>query len=135
MDDHLPHRKMGEVELADALIRLLDFGGAYGLKHLGLDTTFNNYSNQSPAKWHFLLNQSLFTFGNIFINYTSMRDGGVEMIDIINEYYSRMTSFIIHVSTDLGYDIWGALDEKLAYNAKRLDHKRENRQKKGGKEF
>lgn len=28
MDDHLPHRKMGEVELADAVIRLLDMAGA-----------------------------------------------------------------------------------------------------------
>ncbi len=30
-DDHLPHRKMEEVELADALIRIFDYGGAYGL--------------------------------------------------------------------------------------------------------
>nr|WP_246407851.1 hypothetical protein [Microvirga lupini] len=27
MDDHLPHRQMIEVELADALIRILDLGG------------------------------------------------------------------------------------------------------------
>ncbi len=31
MDDKLPHRKMLEVELADTLIRLFDFAGAYGL--------------------------------------------------------------------------------------------------------
>jgi NTP pyrophosphatase (non-canonical NTP hydrolase) len=30
MDDHLPHRKMAEVELADALIRILDYAGAFG---------------------------------------------------------------------------------------------------------
>ena len=30
MDDHLPHRHMGEVELADALIRLLDLAGREG---------------------------------------------------------------------------------------------------------
>lgn len=29
MDDHLPHRKMEEVELADAVIRILDYCGAY----------------------------------------------------------------------------------------------------------
>lgn len=31
MDDHLPHRSMLEVELADAVIRILDIGGANGL--------------------------------------------------------------------------------------------------------
>jgi hypothetical protein len=30
MDDHLPHRKMAEVEFADTLIRILDYAGAYG---------------------------------------------------------------------------------------------------------
>lgn len=31
MDDHLPHRKAEEVEMADALIRIFDFAGARGL--------------------------------------------------------------------------------------------------------
>lgn len=30
-DDKLPHRKMEEVELADCLIRIFDYAGAYGL--------------------------------------------------------------------------------------------------------
>jgi NTP pyrophosphatase (non-canonical NTP hydrolase) len=30
MDDKLPHRKMVEVEMADALIRIFDYAGAYG---------------------------------------------------------------------------------------------------------
>lgn len=35
-DDHLPHRVMEEVELADALIRTLDLGGRYGLTYYPL---------------------------------------------------------------------------------------------------
>ena len=31
MDDHLPHRQMREVELADTVIRVFDLGGAYGM--------------------------------------------------------------------------------------------------------
>lgn len=30
MDDKLPHRRMAEVEVVDAIVRLLDYAGAYG---------------------------------------------------------------------------------------------------------
>lgn len=63
MDDHLPHRKMAEVELADALIRILDLAAARG------------------------------------------------------------------------YDIGGAVAEKLSYNAHRADHKRASRAAAGGKAY
>ena len=63
MDDHLPHRKMFEVELADALIRILDTAGKYNL------------------------------------------------------------------------NLGEALVEKMNYNLNREDHKLENREKEGGKQF
>ena len=63
MDDKLPHRKMEEVEMADCVIRILDFCGAEG------------------------------------------------------------------------YDLEGAIIEKLAYNQHRPDHKKENRVLEGGKAF
>lgn len=63
MDDHLPHRRMEEVELADALIRIFDYAGGHGI------------------------------------------------------------------------DLQGAFDEKMAYNARRADHKPEIRVLPGGKAF
>ena len=63
MDDKLPHRKMAEVELADALIRILDYAAGFG------------------------------------------------------------------------YDLQGAFDEKMAFNAQREDHKHEARRIAGGKQF
>lgn len=63
MDDHLPHRKMEEVELADAVIRIFDLAGRRG------------------------------------------------------------------------WDIGGAMQEKLKYNRTREDHKIKNRKKDGGKKF
>lgn len=63
MDDKLPHRKMAEVELADALIRILDYAAGFG------------------------------------------------------------------------YDLQGAYEEKMAYNATRIDHTHEARKIAGGKQF
>ncbi len=63
MDDHIKHRKMAEVELADAVIRIADYCG----------------------RW--------------------------------------------------GYDLGGAIVDKLEYNKSRADHKLENRAKEGGKKF
>ena len=62
-DDHLPHRPSIEVELADAVIRICDMAGGFGL------------------------------------------------------------------------DLGGALAEKMAYNARRADHKPENRRKSDGKKY
>lgn len=63
MDDHLRHRKMAEVELADAVIRIFDLAGA------------------------------------------------------------------------MGYDLAGAIVEKLIYNGQRADHRIENRKAENGKAY
>lgn len=62
-DDKLPHRRMDEVEMVDALIRIFDYAGAFG------------------------------------------------------------------------YDLDGAFEEKMKFNATRADHKPESRLKPGGKKF
>ena len=44
MDDHLPHRKMIEVELADTIIRILDLAGREGLDVAGAIAEKHNYN-------------------------------------------------------------------------------------------
>lgn len=107
MDDHLPHRKMGEVELADALIRVLDIGGRYGWE---FDTTV------APFK--------------VF------SDPDLSIADKpCNYHYSQLVVAIVTTAESQGYDIEGAMAEKLEYNKNRADHKQENRAKQGGKAF
>ncbi len=132
MDDHLPHRKMGEVELADALIRVLDFGGRYELNFSDSESRFVSDVLQWPAaKWHYHLNNYLFIFGNEIISdieaygETSIHYGS----------YSDLITAAMQAGESLGYDIEGALHEKLEYNKTRADHKRENRAKQDGKKF
>lgn len=48
MDDHLPNRKMLEVELADALIRIGDLAGALGLDLAGATIEKLAYNQQRP---------------------------------------------------------------------------------------
>lgn len=48
MDDHLPHRPMLEVELADAVIRIADLAGALGLDLGGAIAEKMAYNAQRP---------------------------------------------------------------------------------------
>lgn len=57
MDDHLPHRPMAEVELADALIRILDFAGMKGYdlggavrEKLDYNRTRNDHKKENRVK-------------------------------------------------------------------------------------
>ena len=128
MDDHLPHRKMGEVELADALIRLLDLAGRY-------DWIFNEYAHvhelitpdRERAAMHFGCNMALSDLG---LAVTCLMSGYRVSIR-----YSIAVRSIIMTADFCGYDIEGAMMEKLEYNKQRADHKRENRAKDGGKKF
>lgn len=118
MDDKLPHRKMGEVELADALIRMLDFGGYMGLKH-----RFNSLvvtAGKKASYYHYHINS------NLFASYPE---------DMTNMNYSAVIDCILDTGLYMNYDIEGAMIEKLEFNKTRPDHKIENRMKEGGKKF
>jgi len=125
MDDHLPHRIMGEVELADAMIRLLDLGGRYGWKYIDVSHHMMLNDIDSIGGKHLTCNVAL-------IDLTKSIHYGASNVSTC---YSVLISTILEVGESRGYDIPGALYEKFEYNKNRADHKRENRAKEGGKKF
>lgn len=125
MDDHLPHRRMGEVELADVLIRTLDLGGYMGHRYdctLEVPCQFDKHS--TIGEMHYHINKALFQSYTRPIQ-TSMNDMA----------YTLFINCVLKCAEYLNYDIESAMMEKLEYNKQRADHKLANRAKEGGKKF
>lgn len=121
MDDHLPHHKMFDVELADAAIRLLDLAGAY---ETDLSKTGNNAASclpdlkglKPPEQLFFVIQTSLVFF--------------TEEVQV-----EAMLAGVFAIALCHEIDLFPIIAEKRAYNARRADHKRENRAAPGGKAF
>lgn len=123
-DDKLPHRKMEEVELADAIIRLLDFAGGFKMRlpnYEPMEGAFNKVENKAEMLLHI-------TSMTCLIYSSQIPDQRAFTLFVVIAYimeYGRIHKL----------DIEGAIEEKLAYNAKREDHTHEHRKTKHGKKF
>lgn len=129
MDDHLPGRKMAEVELADALIRLLDVGAHLGWTYqveLACSHPFVSGS-ASVGRQHLGLNMQLCRLVDAYENGSSTNR--------VNFAYTVLVGSIFKCGKLSGYDILSAAEEKIIYNAIRSDHKRANRATEHGKKF
>lgn len=145
MDDHLPHRKMVEVELADALTRTLDLGGRFKLKcinkssigfdtvrYLGWSCTGLNSKALSEVPepvQHLAIAEMVLKLAHC------VECNSLQSMSWVEDTYSALIETIVWVAKLNGYDIWGALYEKVLYNMERPDHKRENRVAPGGKKI
>lgn len=127
MDDKLPHRKMLEVELADAMIRLLDMAG-----HLKVD--FGR-----PGVWiaprpvEFNVAEQLLHCTHYVLNLRDdLGDGRRRRVEL---GFSECIERIVSLAAWLGFDIFSAYEEKMSYNAIRHDHTIEARKQANGKKF
>lgn len=126
MDDHLPHRKMAEVELADTFTRLVDLAGHYGWEYAEAPPAGLLEDARNTAARHLAIVQAVVNLAE-----EVARDSAALALYA----YRKAMATVLQVARIEGYDLRGAIDEKLAYNAKRADHKRESRAKPGGKRY
>lgn len=143
MDDHLPHRKMQEVEMADAAIRICDFSGAYGYDLQGavidvqnsvvIQRSFKVHHYYRPLQCHAEMHMyvSCAMEGErkgICHNVLTFRPASEVNLAIALILIDRFCS-------NCGYDLMGAIEEKLAYNQQRADHSYAARAAVGGKKW
>lgn len=124
-DNHLPHRLMAEVEMADAYIRLLDYAGAFDIPISTevVDKELNAVKEFIPEN----KGEGLFA---IVLAITSMVDNESDYLMV-----SFVTIFAYCEKHGYGYDLEGAYQEKMLYNATRADHQKEARLADGGKKW
>ena len=121
MDDHLPKRLGSEVELGDALIRLLECMPAMGV-NIGdaiYDRVLSGYTCEEfvdAAHQHSVIHSKISALTEAF---RKSNDPEFAIADIVIE----ISRLIIYKKFNVG----DALLEKLHYNNSRLDHKVANR--------
>lgn len=133
-DDHLPDRKMGEVELADALIRTLDVAGRYNIQYDPMLAGANVdpfCEEDTIGAQHLGINAALIDFARE----VHLAQTVPTASNVLRPKYQTLVDSIIFVAERNDYDLFGALEEKLAYNKNRQDHKRSERAKAHGKGF
>jgi hypothetical protein len=133
MDDKLPHRVMAEVEIADTLIRLADLAGRYGWRYDG-NVPASLHLNQvdNTGARHLVATMAVCDLAKELFIQKSRHTSSAYTIGVL---YSVAVSTLLEIAKIENYDLVGAVQEKLAFNANREDHKRENRQKENGKAY
>lgn len=125
MDDKLLHRKMFEVELADAMIRLLDIAGGFGWQLI--------WPDGNPFRVDYNVGDELFDICNL--------------VEKVYEKHAKLDPRLAGIKTSVAIrriydlasveklDIMAAFHEKMLYNALREDHKKEHRMGAHGKKY
>lgn len=121
-DDHLPHRPMLAVELADAAIRLLDLAGALDVKGLA-EVVEQRGELAAEVMAKMSVPEMLF---HIVKGCTA--DGKARAI-------KKALVRVIAAAVVLEIPLWEIVTEKREYNRQRPDHKPQARAQKHGKTY
>lgn len=133
MDDKCPARKMEEVELADALIRLLDYAGGFDLHILRWDSISEKELQTVIDELSMNRAESLLLIAMaVTVIYGEHQYGDRELDD---SSVSHVIYLIIAYCEKFNLDLMGAYTDKQAYNLTRSDHTHEARKLSGGKKF
>ena len=131
MDDHLPQYPMFQVELADFVIRCLDWLGSKNHKKLDDNYDFAglNYENIDEIELIARLHMGVSMTYKCYIDKNNsadfeVRDGILSCVEASIEWCKFK-----------GIDLHQIILEKVEYNKHRADHKRENRAKENGKKY
>lgn len=128
MDDHLPKYPMFQVELADFVIRCLDW--------LGFQSSIGNVATTGEPlccnlKW-----------GNVdLLAHLHAKISNAYALETVNkpclsmEKIEQSALLAFYYAESKGFDLHQIILEKVEYNKHRADHKRENRAKTGGKKY
>lgn len=128
-DDHLPHRKMIEVEIADHLIRTLDF--IVGTE-VEIFPDIREYINQEEMA-NFLVGEYLDDDASAALY--DLEDAMHEIYIVGGNFWFNYILTICAYAIKFDLDLMGAMEEKIEYNKHRADHKKEARLAQGGKSF
>ena len=128
MDDHLPHRKMDEIEMADAVIRILDFSAGFKIKvNMNAKTKFAFIFGTSNRCDQVLSLTRQACAVRLYSEYSEPENVGraIGVLLLWIQAYCKLHKLNLN----------RAIAEKLEYNRTRKDHTHEARAGKNGKKF
>lgn len=131
MDDHLPQYPMFQVELADFVIRCLDWLGGKNHKTLGEDYEFFDIDYEKFDELELIAR----LHNGVSMSYQSYMDKNKIADFDVRDGILSCAEVSMAWCEFKGIDLEKIILEKVEYNKTRADHKRESRAKEGGKKY